>query len=84
MIPKIMRTNPIMQTMGATLIRLGLNISGLKPSSTVVPGPDIRINPIKMITAAMPMIIRFFLPNAKLLLDIYFIFKFQIVYFFNI
>jgi hypothetical protein len=37
-----------------------------------------------MITAAMPMIIRFFLPNAKLLLDIYFIFKFQIVYFFNI
>lgn len=77
MMPKIMRINPIMQTIGATLIRLGLNISGLKPFSTVVPGPDIKMKPIKMITAAMPIIIRFFLPNAKLLFDIFL--KFQSV-----
>jgi hypothetical protein len=37
------------------------------------------MNPIKMINAAMPIIIRFFLPNAKLVLDIYFVLKFQIV-----
>lgn len=45
MMAKAIRRNPRKETVGPTTILRVLNMSGLKPPSTVVPGPDISMKP---------------------------------------
>ena len=64
-----METKPTKQTIGATVMRLKLKMSGLNAAS-VEPAPPIKMKPKTMMSTPMANKIKFVLSKAKFLLSI--------------
>ena len=62
--PAITDTKPMKQTTGATLMRIGENISASKCVASDE-APVIIIKPITTISILMPIMMKFILPKAK-------------------
>lgn len=62
---KAMHRKPRKAIVGPTTIRRVLKISGLKPVSTLLPGPAIRANPRMIRARQMPIRIKLILPKGR-------------------